>query len=201
MGLLVSLSEARLKNLARYFTGKPCKNGHISERQTSDRQCVSCKSEKFKAYKQTEAYKFWKKEYRKTDLYKKSKASCDKTYRDKNKEKISEYKSKYKKSKKGLEAAKRYRDGATYNSLSSILKRRASKRASEAKRRVCIESELSKVFQDEILTIYIEAQKLGPDYHVDHIVPINGKDICGLHVPWNLQIITAKENMKKSNKS
>jgi 5-methylcytosine-specific restriction endonuclease McrA len=57
------------------------------------------------------------------------------------------------------------------------------------------------VFQDEILTIYIEAQELGPNYHVDHIIPINGKDVCGLHVPWNLQIITASENMKKSNKT
>lgn len=142
-----------------YFTGKPCKEGHISVRLKSNRQCKECSYNKRKAYENSPAYLNWK-------LLNKQKVCAE-----------------WQKRNKGLvNANTRKYQAAKLNRTPSWLT------PDELERMSCyyqVAAMLSKESDRE--------------WHVDHVVPLQGKKISGLHVPWNLRVIPATENLKKSN--
>lgn len=107
-----------------------------------------------------------------------------KDYYKKNREKILEYKSAYQKihrHKKNAVEAKRH---------TSKLQRTPSW--------------LTQDHLDAIEYFYWLSRDLylstGEKYNVDHIVPLQGKNVCGLHVPWNLQVLPSDLNIAKGNK-
>lgn len=121
-----------------------------------------------------------------------------KTYYSLNKEKITAYMLDWNSKNKQWR-----RDWEKKNRSKRAAKERA--RSQRVRRNSPIWMKTNETFKAEIKAIYqacIELNKKdGPrSWHVDHIFPLKGPNSCGLHVPWNLRIVRAEENLKKGNK-
>lgn len=95
------------------------------------------------------------------------------------------------------------------NSVKQYVKRNPGKSRlwsanNRARRSKSIPRWLTLEHRELIAIYYIDAinisLKTGIPHEVDHIVPLCGKEVSGLHVPWNLQIILMTDNLAKSNK-
>lgn len=147
------------------------------------------------------------------DLYQKTKEKrrlYDKTYREKHSEqikrrrKLQRTRDKFKLSQryklwrsKNMEAIReRVRANAgRYAAISA--KRRASKLKATPQ---WLDSK--QLHEMKLLYLFVAERRriTGLDLEVDHIVPLQGETVCGLHVPWNLQVLTASENASKGNR-
>jgi 5-methylcytosine-specific restriction endonuclease McrA len=182
-------AEAKATGVKYYFTGEPCKHGHIAPRKTKG-ACVEClkvewsqalktRSEYFKEYNKSEAGQKAKKGY-----YERNKDAVVAAAQARPDEAKNAYKKKYKQANPDL-----------YRELVSLRRRRF---------REATPKWLSPEQRMEIRLKYRLAIELsratGIRHAVDHEVPIQGEEVCGLHVPWNLRVITQEQNLKKSNK-
>jgi hypothetical protein len=177
-------TEAKQAGMMSYFTGVRCKRGHLTLRRAVNASCRGCDREKGK------------------ELYHK--------HREKLREKALEWYNKTRKinpeyRKRAKLYARDWRQKNPGYMSSHVRKNRARYTALEAERRATIKrGTLSHLPEDVFLPIYEERERLtaetGVEHHVDHYYPRKGKTVCGLHVPWNLHIITWEENLSKGNK-
>ena len=175
---LLSREDARAQGSSTYFEGQKCLNGHIALRYTVNSECVVCNRYKQRKTKICCRHKLGcaKERKRAQDRYY-AKINADKArarakkYAQDNKEHVSAYQ-------------------AAYHSARRVLARNAQPPWANV-------SDLRNIYK-KLKKINLEAGR--NSYHVDHYYPLQGKTVCGLHVPWNLQIITAAENVAKGNK-
>jgi 5-methylcytosine-specific restriction endonuclease McrA len=181
--------EAKKTGSKYYFTGQPCKHGHIAARKTKG-SCVDClkvewakgnieRTKYFKEYNTSSAGQKAKREY-----YERNRDTVIARAQGRPDAAKNQYKQKYKEANPDM-----------YRELVSLRRRRF---------RNATPKWLNDAQKMEIRLKYRLAIELsratGVRHAVDHEIPLQGEDVCGLHVPWNLRVITQEENLKKSNK-
>ena len=191
--------KAKELGLIHFYAKSKCKKCDCKKRYTSCGECVNCHSERSKLTKREwreknrEYYLRQAKDYR--ERTKQHRLDYSVEYRARTVEQRSEYNKKHR-----IENIEHYKNYAKEHRE----KNRAWHCAYQSKRRARkMQAILSEDFYKEVKIIYKKREKItkktGQIHHVDHIVPLQGENVCGLHVPWNLQIITADENIAKSN--
>jgi hypothetical protein len=147
-------------------------------------KCKSCRA--------TDAYEF--------NLTRKEEISAHgKKYREENAERISIQRAEH--TKRNKERLSEYQKQWRLDNPGKSNARTARRRAA---RKRAVPKWLTKEHNEQIIDRYDEAirttKETGIPYEVDHEIPLQGKNVKGLHVPWNLKVIPRSENRRKSRK-
>ena len=184
-GYPTTRKEAQETKATHYFTGLPCKHGHIALRKTKG-TCMDCLKIE------------WEETNAKRALLPKSEASkkAGKKYYENNKGVV-----KLRAQSRKPEAIMKYRRAWQKNNPELV---KADNKHRRTKHKQATPKWLTQEHKAQIKQFYLDAMLVskvtGVPYAVDHIVPLRGELVSGLHVPWNLAVITREENSKKSNK-
>jgi hypothetical protein len=180
--------EATLLGLKKYDSSKPCPKGHIGQRYVSSSNCCICSIElqKKKFVSDPEYFRRNARVAMKKDPVKN--ANRAKAWRNQNK-------------KRFCDAVQRWKKNNPEKQRHLAMKSHAARRAAKLNRTPLW---LSKSDLESIGLRYKEAQAMtnltGIKHTVDHIIPLQGKLVSGLHVPSNLCVIPDRVNYAKGNK-
>ena len=199
---------AKERGLKHYLSNKPCKRGSIAPRLVSSRICPCHLCIKTRRPSMNKAQANWSKRNRAhikeyNDKYKRKNREklkeARKIHNQNNSEKIRESRSIfYKKHKERLNlATNRYKRNNPERGLASAQRRRAA----VANAKPSWNAELT----DFVLLEALSLARLRKDifnfaWHVDHMIPIKAKTVCGLHVWNNLQCLPSTMNTSKHTK-
>jgi hypothetical protein len=187
--MLISRKDAKSQGLKRYFTGKACASGHVSERRVGNGECLECASIRLDAWRieNPEIRAAHRKKHK--ELHREKENQQHKFWLNSNPERKEKYRIQKNK------ATSAWQKSNSERKLASVSDYRAKKDQR-------MPSWLNDGHLFEIQSVYrycTSLNKIGLKFHVDHVVPLRGKSVSGFHVPWNLQVIPAIENIRKNN--
>jgi len=178
-------AEAKALGAKQYFTGQPCSRGHIAPRKTKG-ACVECLKEDWAIDNAKRALK------PKTEAAK----AAGQRYYKKNREMVIA-----RAAARTPEEKRRFRNTYKANNVDAV---RADVSMRRRRHRQATPKWVTEEQKQVMRKLYLTARRLtkitNVRYVVDHIVPLRSEEVCGLHVPWNLRVITQEENLAKSNK-
>ena len=182
---IITRKEAIEKGLPRYFTGKPCVNGHISERVTKKCDCVECNNERNSAYraipenaeKARLRVKAWRDE-----------KGIEVVYQNNKEWKAMAY---------GSEAEywRQYYEKRDREKLIEYARNRRARISNSEGRHTA--KDISKILERQSYCCVYCGDDLNDVYHVDHIMPIA---LGGSNWPDNLQCLCPTCNIRKGAK-
>jgi hypothetical protein len=173
--------------------------------------CSTCKvtkpySEFHKSSSEKDGYKYQCKECRNSNSRKKYHQKDKDEIRNRKKPYIESHKAEMKETQhrwylRNKDKVKKQSDSWSKNNPSRRIAKNAKRHASKLGATPSWLTEDHKTFMKiQYQMANLLSNLMGEKYHVDHIHPLRGEGSCGLHVPWNMQVIPAADNIRKSNK-
>jgi hypothetical protein len=199
---------ARNNGESRYIPENPCAKGH-SLRRTSDGTCIECKlgAERIRIANNRESYNARKKRerlHKLPELAVKARVSRANESEDKRQLRLEKARSKqikWRLNNPNHENTKLVKTAYKKNNPSKTLALGAKRRSAKLKRTPAWLTENDHWMIEQAYELSVLRTKLfGFAWHVDHVLPLQGKYVSGLHVPTNLQVIPATENLRKANR-
>jgi hypothetical protein len=195
MDLPNSRQEALKSGSVYYLTGLPCLRGHISTRVASSGHCRQCIKERIPSPESMERTKERMRQYSRTpkrlhdSLERARKRLSTPEGRAKHREQV-------RRSMQRPEAKVKQRE--SYKRYARSEKGKAAAKRGMVKRRAVKFKAMPRWVDITKVNLFIDNCPVG--FHIDHIIPLVGEAVCGLHALENLQYLPAQENRLKSNK-